>query len=329
VSPPIPESSLRLSTILIAAGASLFFSSKGVFVKCAYQHGADYLTVLALRMAFALPFFVFTGWLAARRRPERLTRQDWGAMAGLGFLGYYLSSLLNFAGLAHISVGLERIVLYCYPTLVVLGAAVFFRQSLRPAVLLAALVSWLGIALAYAGETGGGDGHPRLGMTLIFGSALTYAAFILWSGEWLKRMGPALFTSGVVSFSGLFVLLHFLTQRPASLLFNQPAPVLGWSFVLATVSTIIPSYLMGVGVARAGASRFAIIGSSGPVMTVFLAWLMLGEPVNTLRLLGLALSVAGGLAVSLLKSVAPSLSVPDKTTGPGATPDGRRHSGDK
>lgn len=311
-----PETRLSLTTILIAAGASLFFCSKGVFVKCAYHYGADYLTVLTLRMAFALPFFVVTGWLAARRRAAPLTRRDWTAMAGLGFLGYYLSSVLNFAGLSHISVGLERIVLYTYPTFVVLGAALFFRQKLRPPVLLAALVSWLGIIIAYAGETGSGSGNSGLGMALIFGSALTYAAFILLSGPWLRNIGPALFTSGVVSFSGLFVLLHFLAQRPVGLLLAQPVPVLGWSLTLTIVSTIIPSYLMGLGVARAGADRFAIIGSSGPVMTVFLAWLMLDEPVNPLRLCGLALSVAGGLAVSLLK---PPTACPDKIPAPSAS----------
>lgn len=305
MSPSSVESRLRLSTILIAAGASLFFCSKGVFVKCAYRHGADYLTVLTLRMVFALPFFLFTGWLTWRRNPVRVTGRDWAAMAGLGFLGYYLSSVLNFAGLAHTSVGLERIVLYSYPSLVVLGAALFFGQRLRGSMMVAALVAWLGIAIAYAGEASGRitDRHElALGTALVFGSALTYAAFILLSGQLLKRIGPALFTSGVVSFSALFVVLHFLSVRPVSGLSIQPLPVFGWSLVLATVSTVIPSYLMGMGVARAGASRFAIIGSSGPVMTVVLAWLMLGERVNALQLLGLAISIAGGLAVSLLKS---------------------------
>lgn len=307
----VPDAKLRVSTILIAAGASLFFCSKSVFVKCAYRHGADYLTVLTLRMAFSMPFFLITGVLSARRRPIPLTSRQWAAMAGLGFLGYYLSSVLNFAGLTYVSVGLERIVLYSYPSLVVLGAAICFKQPLRRPVLLAALVSWLGIVVAFAGEAGGrrggqgGLGSAGLGMGLVFGSALTYAAYILLSGEMLRRVGPTVFTSGVVAFSGLFVVLHYLIQRPAAALLAQPMPVYGWSVVLATVSTIIPSYLMGMGIARAGASRFAVIGSSGPVMTVLLAWLMLGEQVNAAQCLGFMLSLVGGLAVSLLKDPAP------------------------
>ncbi len=318
-----PEQRLSLSTILIAAGASLFFCSKSVFVKCAYRHGADYLTVLTLRMAFSLPFFLITGFLAARRRPLPLTSRQWAAMAGLGFLGYYLSSVLNFAGLTYTSVGLERIVLYSYPSLVVLGATVFFKHPLRRPVLMAALVSWLGIVVAFAGEAAARSGAQSsqgtlgLGMTLVFGSAVTYAAYILLSGEMLRRVGPTVFTSGVVAFSGGFVVLHYLTQRPVSALLSQPLPVYGWSVVLATVGTIIPSYLLGMGIARAGASRFAVIGSSGPVMTVLLAWLMLGERLNPAQGLGFILSLGGGLAVSLCKEPAPLSAIEKKPPSPG------------
>ena len=303
----MPEKRLSLATILIAAGASLFFSTKSVFVKCAYQHGADYLTVLTLRMVFALPFFLITGIISGRQRGRSPTGHQWAAMAGLGFLGYYLSSVLNFAGLAYTSAGLERIVLYSYPTLVVLGSALFLKQKLRPPVMLAAVVAWLGIALAFSGEASSRmDGHSTLslGMALVFGSALTYASFLLLSGKMLRQMGPAVFTSGVVTFSGLFVIIHYLTQRPVTALLAQSAPVYGWGAILATVSTIIPSYLMGIGVARAGAARFAIIGTMGPVMTVLLAWLMLGEHVNAAQLVGFALTLAGGLAVSVLREPA-------------------------
>ena len=309
----LPESRLRFSTILIAAGASLFFCSKGVFVKCAYRHGADYLTVLTLRMIFALPFFLITGLFAKRRRNILLTPREWAAMAGLGFLGYYVSSVLNFAGLAYTSVGLERIVLYSYPSLVVLGSAIFLKQPLQKSVMVAAGIAWLGIAVAFSGEAASrADGHGTVGLgtALVFGSAVTYAAFILLSGQLLKRIGPAVFTSGVVAFSALFVVVHFLTQRPAVSLLHQPAPVYGWCAVLASVSTVIPSYLMGMGIARAGAARFAVIGTSGPVMTVLLAWLMLGERVNAMQLLGFALSLGGGLAVSLLKPKTKPAAVP-------------------
>ncbi|MES2705725.1 MAG: DMT family transporter [Verrucomicrobiota bacterium] len=305
---PPPSSRLRPSTLLIVAGSSLLFCSKGVFAKCAYRYGADYLTVLALRMAFALPFFLVTGFLASRRRSRPLTRRQWAAMAGLGFLGYYLSSVLNFAGLSHVSVGLERIVLYTYPSLVVIGSSLFLKTRLRPAVVTAALAGYAGIVLAFAGEAGGRGGNHHelvLGTTLVFGSALTYAAFILLSGQFLRTIGPGVFTSGVVGFSGLFVLLHFILTRPLGLLLHQPAEVYGFGAILAIFGTVLPSYLMGMGLQRAGATRFAIIGTTGPLMTVLLAWLVLGEKVNATQAAGFLLSLAGGLAVSLLKEPSP------------------------
>ncbi|RYD38359.1 MAG: DMT family transporter [Verrucomicrobiaceae bacterium] len=311
---PSPASSrLRMSTVLIAAGSSLLFCSKGVFAKCAYRHGADWLTVLALRMAFALPFFLVTGFLAARRRPAPLARGQWAAMAGLGFLGYYLSSVLNFAGLARISVGLERIVLYTYPSLVVLGSAVFLKTRLRLPVVAACLAAYAGIVVAFAGEADArnGDRHELLlGTALVFGSALTYAAFILLSGEFLRSIGPGVFTSGVVGFSGLFVLLHVVCTRPLAPLLHQPAEVYGFGAILAVFGTVLPSYLMGMGLQRAGAARFAIIGTTGPLMTVLLAWLILGESVNVLQAVGFMLSMAGGLAVSLLKEPADGSKTP-------------------
>lgn len=298
---------LSAATILIVAGSSLLFCSKGVFAKCAYRYGADYLTVLALRMAFALPVFLVTGFLAARRRASPLTAKQWAAMAGLGFLGYYLSSVLNFAGLSHVSVGLERIVLYTYPSLVVIGSAIFLKARLRLPVVAAALTGYAGILLAFAGEAGGrGENHAELvlGTLLVFGSALTYAAFILLSGQFLRTIGPGVFTSGVVAFSGFFVLLHFAAARPLDSLLRQPAEVYGFGAILAVFGTILPSYLMGMGLQRAGATRFAIIGTTGPLMTVVLAWLVLGEKVNATQAAGFILSLAGGLAVSLLKEPA-------------------------
>lgn len=316
LSAPQPLQRLSATTVLTVAGSSLLFCSKGVFAKCAYRYGADYLTVLALRMAFALPVFLITGFFAARKRPEPLRAKQWLAMAGLGFLGYYLSSVLNFAGLARISVGLERIVLYTYPSLVVIGSAVFLKSRLRPTVVAASLTGYAGILLAFAGEAGGRNGEHQelvLGTMLVFGSALTYAAFILLSGQFLRSIGSGVFTSGVVGFSGLFVLLHFAFSRPLDSLLGQPAEVYGFGAVLAIFGTVLPSYLMGMGLQRAGATRFAIIGTTGPLMTVVLAWVILGEKVNAAQAAGFLLSLGGGLAVSLLK--APAAQLPSHPAG--------------
>lgn len=331
-----PEPRLQFSTVLIAASASFFFCSKSVFVKCAYLHGADALTVLTLRMVFSLPFFLITGWLSLKRHPVKLAIRDWAALAGLGFLGYYLASVLDFAGLEHVSVGLERIILYSYPVLVVLGAAWFFGERLHRKTLLAAGVAWAGIAVAYGGELQFFQAAGRsvtTGSLLVLGSAMSYAAFLLLGGELMKRMKPALFTSGVISFSGVYVLGHGWLTVPWGTLTTQPLEVYGWSAVIAVFSTIIPGYLMGWGISRAGATRFAIIGTSGPVMTVVLAWLLLGEPVHAAQVLGLGLALVGGLAASLSRGKSartgpagpPGMAtpaLPDGNGGVEALPDG-------
>ena len=291
-------------TFLIVAGSSVCFCTKGVFAKLAYRHGLDFLTVLALRMLVALPFFVVIGWTQRVAAGPRLTRRDWFQLAGLGFLGYYLSSFANFAGLQWISVGLERVVLYTYPSLVLLGNAVVYRRRVSRGILFATAVSYLGILCAFAGESGSRSGRVAdlaLGAGLVFLSAITYAAFILVSGETVKRLGPFRFTSHVVSISCGFILLHFLVARPLGSLMHLPLEVYGYGLALGLLGTVIPSYLLGLGLRRTGPQKFAVIGTLGPIVTLLLAWWVLGEPLRALQGLGFLLSLAGGLAVSLQK----------------------------
>ncbi len=235
--------------------------------------------------------------------------RDWLRLTLLGFLGYYLSSYVNFYGLQFISVGLERIVLlYTYPSLVLLGSAVFYRRRIRPAVWGATAVAYAGIVCAFAGDAMHGRGSREdllLGTGLVFISALTYAWFILVSGELLRRMGPAAFTSRVVSLSCMMILLHYCSTRPVSHLFALPGRVYGYGAALALLGTVAPSLLLGFGLKRAGAQKFAVIGTIGPEATILLAWSVLGETLHGWQIAGFLLSLGGGLAVSLLKERIP------------------------
>ncbi len=273
-------------------------------VKLAYRAGADAMTVLAMRMLLTLPIFVALGFWSNARAGASISRQQWLQMAGLGFMGYYVSSLVNFLGLQYISVGLERIVLYSYPVLVMLAAAIFLKQKPRPAAIVAAVVAWLGIGVAFLGEmhlNQGAGGGVALGAGLVFLSALTYAAFILLSGQLVSAVGSTRFTAVVVGFSCVFILIHYALQRPISDLFQGSRELWGLGAMLAIFGTVLPSLLMGVGLRRAGAQRFAVIGSVGPVFTLFLAWLLLGEELHLTQAIGFCLSVCGGVGVSLLK----------------------------
>jgi drug/metabolite transporter (DMT)-like permease len=317
-SQPQSPSSFRssLTTYGIVAASSLFFCSKAVFVKLAYRYQMDAVTVLALRMALALPFFLVGGWIDARRNPRPIAAKDWGMLALLGFFGWYLSSVVNFMGLEHVSVGLERMILYTYPSIVILGSVFFFKKPLRALVVVAMGVSYLGILIGYHAEASTSDSETLYGALLIFASAVSYAVFVMLSGQVVSRIGPVRFTSCVVGFSAIFVLIHFFLTHPPKLLLQLSSGAYGCGIALAVAGTVIPSYLFGIGLKRAGSQAFAIIGMIGPLGTVFLGWMILGEALNLTQILGLLLTLAGGLAVSLLKDkpVSEATSTAEKAT---------------
>jgi len=309
-------SGAALATFAIVAGSSILFCSKGVFVKLAYAHGAGTLSVLALRMGMSLPFFLAIAiWYS--RGAEPLKARDWAQLAGLGFLGYYVSSLVNFLGLQYVSVGLERIVLYTYPSIVLLISAFVLRKPVRSLTWGACAVAWLGIVAAFVGEmhTPKAGAHTGLGAALIFASAVTYALFILMSGSCIRRVGSMRFTGIAGSISCLLILLHTSVGQPVRTLFALPTPVYVDGAVLALLGTVAPVLLLAIGLQRTGPQQFAIIGTVGPVTTVFLAWFMLGERPNAIQALGFALTLGGGLAVSLLKSEP----APSKAAAPAAS----------
>lgn len=305
-SSPTPPSAARLATYAIIATSSILFCSKGVVAKLAYAHGADALTVLTLRMGFALPFFLAIGlWWSRGQR--RLDAGEWARLAGLGFIGYYVSSLVNFTGLQYVTVGLERIVLYTYPSMVLVLSAFVLRKPVRPLTWTACAIAWAGIVVAFVGETHTPtrNAHTALGAGLILASAFTYALFILLSGDVIRRVGSMRFTGFAGGFSCLFMLVHSAVSRPAAAMLHLPPAVYGEGLILAVLGTVAPTLLLSVGLRRTSPQQFAIIGTVGPVATLLLAWAVLGERPNLAQVLGFALTVGGGLAVSLIKTNPP------------------------
>jgi len=296
------RSNSAASTFLIVAMSSVLFCSKSVFAKLAYALDADALTVLSLRMGFALPFFIAMVILGSRGQAH-LGLTMWLKLAGLGFVGYYFSSLVNFTGLQYVSVGLERVILYTYPTLLLAFSALVLKKPVRLKVWLASSVTWIGILVAFAGEMHNpvANGHAAFGAILIFASAVSYGAFILLSGDTISQVGSMRFTGIAVGFSCLFILTHELITRDVAGLLNQKPVIYGYGLILAIFGTVLPSLLLSIGLRHAGAQRFAVISTVGPVTTFALAWAILGEKPNFAQFGGFLLTLAGGLGVSLLK----------------------------
>ena len=291
----------RLYAVLAATG----FSMKAVFVKLGYAAApVDALTLLAMRMGFALPLFLWLAWLSSPARdPDAapLSLKDSAHIVLLGFLGYYLSSLFDFYGLETITAGLERLILFLYPTLVLLFHACLTRQRPSPRTLQALAICYLGLGVGFVHDlqVTGWSRDVMVGSSWVFASAVTYALYYLGTGALVTRIGSMRLAGLAGSASCVFVLGHYLAAGdPASLPDLPPAVWLNGG-LMAVVSTALPIYWLALGIQRMGTAQAAAVGNLGPVLTVFASWLLLGEPLSLYQLGGLALVILG---VSRLKS---------------------------
>jgi drug/metabolite transporter (DMT)-like permease len=277
--------------LTLAVLGAIAFSGKAIIVKLAYRHGVDAVTLIMYRMLFALPMFLLLAWWAGRGKAA-LTRRDWIVVAALGFSGYYLASFLDFAGLAYVSAGLERLILYLNPTLVLgLGALLFKRRVARRQVV-ALSVSYLGVLLVFGHEVQIQGSHVAVGAGLVFASAVSYALYLVYSGEEVKRLGALRLTGLASSFACLFCIVQFLLLRPFAA--ADVAPAVIWLSVLnATVCTVAPVLMVMMAIERVGASVAAQVGMVGPLSTILMGVFILGEPFTALMAVGTALVLAG------------------------------------
>ena len=278
---------------------SIGFSGKTVIVKLAYQYDVDVMTLLALRMLFSLPFFLAMAWWAGGGTTQ-MARRDWLAIIGLGFIGYYLGSYLDLAGLQYISAGLGRLILYLYPTLVLLLSALFLKLPIRARHLISLALSYIGIALVLHHEVGIGEDLPlmALGAALVFASAVTYAIYLIAGSRVVQKLGSMRFTAYASISATFFVIAHFMTTHGPERL--AVAHQVYWlTLVMAVFSTVLPLWLMAEGLRRIGANQVALVACVGPISTIALAHLFLGEPVTVVQLAGAALVLAGVMIISL------------------------------
>jgi drug/metabolite transporter (DMT)-like permease len=286
---------------LFAVLGVLGFSFKAILIKLAYAwHPVDAVTLLALRMIFSAPFFVAMAWWATRGATRPLARRDWIGVVWLGFVGYYLASLLDFLGLQYISAALERLVLFLYPTMVVLLSAAWLAKPVTRRTVAALLLSYGCILLVFVHDLRvGGDARALwTGGTLVFGSAFLYAVYLVGAGGIIARVGSARFTSFAMLASTVFVLAQFLLTRSTDAL-AVPASIYGISLAMAVFSTVLPTWLVAEAIRRIGANASSLVGSLGPVFTIGLGATILGEPVHAIQLAGAALVLVGVTLVTL------------------------------
>jgi drug/metabolite transporter (DMT)-like permease len=277
--------------LLLAAAGSIAFSGKAIIVKLAYRHGVDAVTLIMFRMLFALPLFVALAWWAGRGKPP-LARRDLGIVAGLGFSGYYLASFLDFAGLQYITASLERLILYLNPTLVLLLGVLLFKQRVKPAQLAALALSYAGVLLVFGHEVQLSGPDTALGAALVFASAVSYAVYLAYSGEHVKRLGAMRLTGWATSVACVLCIGQFLLVKPLSAAI-VPEPVLWLSLLNATACTFAPVIMVMLAIERIGPTLTAQTGMIGPLATIGMGVLVLGEPFNAWIGAGTVLVLAG------------------------------------
>lgn len=285
-----PPSQLTTGLLLAAAG-SIAFSGKAIIVKLAYRHGVDAVSLLMLRMLFALPMFMLMAWWAGRGKAP-LTRADWLGVIGLGFCGYYLSSFLDFLGLAYISASLERLILYLNPTLVLVLGWFLFKKRISRRQGVAMAISYSGVLLVFGHELNLQGPDAVLGAVLVFLSAISYAIYLIYSGELVKRLGALRLAGWATSIACAFCLLQYALLKPLALA-HTPEPVLWLSLLNAVVCTALPVLLVMMAIERIGPGLTSQTGMIGPMSTLLMGVWILGEPFNAWIIVGTILVLSG------------------------------------
>jgi drug/metabolite transporter (DMT)-like permease len=286
--------------VVFALVAAIGFSAKAIFVKLAYRDvSVDAITFLVLRMAFSVPFFIGVALWFRYRRAAPLSGHDRLLVLGLGLLGYYLSSLFDFMGLEYITAGLERLILFLYPTFTVILTALIYRRPIGRSMLAAMALCYIGIVLVFVHEAGVKQGgNLVLGASLVFAATLTYSSYLVGAGHAIARIGATRFTAYAMIVASAAAFVQFaLTRHLAAL--EVPAHVYALSIGVALFSTVLPAFALGWAIRHIGSGSASLIGAIGPVSTIYMAYLFLGESLSLIQLFGSALVLGGVLIVSL------------------------------
>lgn len=298
--PNASDNKISLAGFLVAFFGAVMFSTKAIIIKKAFREThVDALTILSLRMLFSLPFYLLAAlFTSTKKNNVRMTRREWLYIIALGILGYYLSSYFDFVGLQYVSAGLERLILFLYPTFAVLLNAWLFKSRINKMQKIALTLTYIGIGIAYFGELKIDTLSQQFfwGSFLIFLCAITYSMYLVGSGRMIPRVGATKFTTYAMLVATAGVLLHFAVQghyQPGIL----NGPLLNYSILLALVATVIPSFMLSYGIKKIGSNNASIMTSIGPVSTILQAHFVLGDPIFAEQVIGTILVICGVLLI--------------------------------
>lgn len=294
------NSKFMYSGVILAIIGVVLFSAKAVMVKMAYKYNISSEHLLLFRMSFSLPFYLIISFFNRPLKPELIRKIDYVWILFFGFVGYYLASYFDFLGLQYIKAGLERIILFIYPTLVIIISRVFLKKVMTRQQFIAIIITYIGVVITFWGELQINVPNLELGSFLIFLSALTYATYLVGSGWLIPKFGVVTFTSYAMVVSSLCIIIQYMIFDRGTLT-EYPIEVYIIGIVMAVFSTIIPSYIVSAAIARLGASNFSIIASLGPISTILLAFFILDESLSIIQIIGTVIVVFGVVSVTMKK----------------------------
>ncbi|MBO0359986.1 DMT family transporter [Hymenobacter sp. BT186] len=297
---------LSLGGLFVTLAGAVLFSTKAIFVKLAFgQVRVDAVTLLAARMVFALPFYLVAAFLLSRQKDNvRFTVREWVYVSAIGILGYYLSSLFDFIGLQYISAGLERLILFLYPSFAVFINAFYFKQRISGIQKTALLLTYLGIGIAYFGELSVDANNPDFyfGSLMVLLCAATYSVYLVGSGRIIPRVGANKFTAYAMLAATVGVLGHFLVVNAGKGVALSP-DIWQYGVLLAVFSTVLPSFMLSQGLKSIGSNNVAVISGIGPVSTIVQAHFVLGEKIFFTQVLGTLIVIVGVLLIGWKREV--------------------------
>ena len=295
------EKNLRVG-LTLAFTAAFLFSTKPIIIKWLYSLGMSALPLMGLRMVIALPVYLVIGWVLWKRMEQKPAGKTILRAAAVGLLGYYLASLLDLSGLEYVSAQLERLMLYAYPSMVVVIGALFFGAKVSRSVIPALLLTYAGLGVMYGHDLqiappGTSNADITKGTLLIIGSALSFSLFILFSKRGIAELGSLFFTCVSMASATLATLVHYVITEGMSLP-GMDATRWSGTLLLALLATVVPSFMVSEAIKRIGPAKASVSGTIGPVMTTIMAILFLGEPFGWAAVVGMTLVMIG---VSRLK----------------------------
>ena len=308
IDPPTNSPRREWQGAALVIASAVAFSAKAIFVKLAYADSAngvpsiDPVTLLTMRMGLSLPLFALVAWWSSRSAENAIGRRDWLGLVVIGLMGYYGASLFDFWGLMYVSAALERLILFLNPTLVVIISALAVGYRIVARDVFALIISYAGIALVFAHDFSINPDTVMLGGGLVLLSSILYAGYLVGAGQLIKRVGSLRFAAYASIVSTAAISIHFLATHDVAAIAQQSSRVWVLAAWMAVFSTVLPIVMMAIGMKLLGSSNAAMISSIGPISTIFMGYVFLGELITVIQLAGAALVLSGVLVISLKKN---------------------------